>query len=40
MRTTFLIENIMETEKSQTAQKEEEILKFWQEKEVFKKTLN
>lgn len=39
MRTTFLIENIMETEKSQTAQKEEEILKFWQEKEVFKKTL-
>jgi isoleucyl-tRNA synthetase len=25
--------------KSQTAQKEEEILKFWQEKEVFKKTL-
>lgn len=30
----------METEKSQTAQKEEEILKFWQEKEVFKKTLN
>ncbi|HRH26781.1 MAG TPA: class I tRNA ligase family protein [Parcubacteria group bacterium] len=28
-----------ETQKSQTALKEEEVLKFWQEKEVFKKTL-
>jgi isoleucyl-tRNA synthetase len=28
-----------EINKSQTAQKEEEVLKFWQEKEVFKKTL-
>ncbi len=28
-----------EIQKSQTAQKEEEVLKFWQEKEVFKKTL-
>ncbi len=31
--------NEKEVQKSQTALKEEEVLKFWQEKEVFKKTL-